>query len=194
MKTWILTLVLPLLVNAALPERMAPRFEVKDVNGKVQRLSDYKGHWVVLEWFNKDCPYVKKHYGSGNMQKLQSAYVSKGVKWLTVLSSKEGKQGYMAAADAKALFAENKSANTDVLLDTDGKMGRDYGAKTTPHMFVINPAGHIIYSGAIDDNDSSDPKTISQSKNYVAAALDKAMAGGRVDQSRVEPYGCSIKY
>lgn len=172
----------------------APAFKVKDANGKVHALSDYADKWLVLEWYNKDCPFVKKHYQSGNMQKLQKTYADKGVKWLTVISSAKGKQGYLEPAEALANAKANQSAATAILLDTDGAMGKAYGAKTTPHMFVISPKGVLVYAGAIDDNDSSDSSVIPKSKNFVVAALDASLAGKPVPTKTSKPYGCSIKY
>lgn len=178
----------------AIPGQKAPPFEVMDATGKMQKLADYSGKWVVLEWFNKDCPYVKKHYGSGNMQKLQAAYGAKNVQWLTVASSAKGKEGYLDSADMVKLVASNKSAAKAVLMDTAGTVGKAYGAKTTPHMFVIDPKGTIVYAGAIDNNDSSDPKVIPASKNYVAAALDAGLAGNKIEVATARPYGCGVKY
>lgn len=178
----------------AVPGEKAPAFEVKDANGKTQKLSDYKGKWLVLEWFNKECPYVKKHYGSQNMQKLQKTYADKGVAWLTVNSSAPGKQGY---ADGKQALKDAKQRDahpTALLLDPSGTMGKAYGAKTTPHMFVINPEQVVVYAGAIDNNDSADPATIATSKNYVAAALDSGLAGKPVETASSRPYGCGVKY
>lgn len=172
----------------------APAFEVKDATGKTHKLEDFKGKWTVLEWHNLDCPYVKKHYGAGNMQKLQSEYTNKGVVWLSVISSAQGKQGYLDPAAATKHFRDQKAAPTAVLIDADGKMGKAYGAKTTPHMYVINPEGMLVYAGAIDDNDSADPAVIAKSKNYVRAALDEGMAGKAISTSSTRPYGCSVKY
>lgn len=174
----------------------APAFEVADASGKNHKLSDYKGKWVVLEWYNKDCPYVKKHYGAGNMQKIQKTYTDKQVVWFSVNSSGKGKEGYTDATEALKVAKETKSNATAVLLDPSGKMGKDYGSKTTPHMFVIDPKGLIVYAGAIDDNDSSDPKVIDKSKNYVTMALDLAMSGKPVpaDKASTKPYGCGTKY
>lgn len=179
---------------AAAPGQPAPDFSVADSNGKTHSLADYKGKWIVLEWFNKDCPYVKKHYGSNNMQNLQRTYTAKNVAWLQVISSAKGKQGYLEPAEALKVMKENNSAATATLLDVDGKMGQAYGAKTTPHMFVINPEGKVVYAGAIDDNDSSDAKVIPTSKNYVAAALDAGMSGKKIETASSRPYGCSVKY
>ncbi len=178
----------------AVPGKDAPGFEVKDATGKTQKLADYKGKWVVLEWFNKGCPFVRKHYGSNNMQNLQQTYEGKGVVWFTVVSSAKGKEGYVEPAEALADAKERHATPTAILMDSDGKVGKSYGAKTTPHMFVISPEQKVVYAGAIDDNDSSDPKVIPSSKNYVAAALDAGMSGKTVEKTSSRPYGCSVKY
>ncbi|MCB0420598.1 MAG: thioredoxin family protein [Bdellovibrionales bacterium] len=172
----------------------APSFNEVDQNGKSHQLSDFKGKWVVLEWFNEGCPYVKKHYGSKNMQMLQDKYTKKGVQWLTVATSAEGKQGYVAPGKANDQMKRVNMKSTALLLDADGTMGRAFDAKTTPHMFVIDPQGTVVYAGAIDSNDSSNPSTISKAENYVVAALDSAMAGKEVQKSSTQPYGCSVKY
>ncbi len=176
------------------PGKPAPDFSVTDATGKTHKLADYKGQWIVLEWFNKDCPYVKKHYGSQNMQKLQANYTGKGVKWLTVISSKKGKQGYLEAKEAMDLIKKDGIKASAMLLDTESVMGKAYDAKVTPHMYIINPQGQIVYNGAIDDNDSSNPKVIAKSKNYVSTALDAAMAGRAVEVASSRAYGCSVKY
>ncbi|WP_339616774.1 thioredoxin family protein [uncultured Gilvimarinus sp.] len=179
----------------ATPGESAPAFSEVDAAGEMHSLTDYQGEWLVLEWFNKDCPYVRKHYGSGNMQALQKKYTDKGVNWLTVISSAEGKQGYLGPVEAKAeAKSHNLNASSAFVLDPDGNMGRDYGAKTTPHMFVINPEGEVVYAGAIDDNDSANPAVIPDSHNYLAAALDSAMAGEPVAEPATRAYGCSVKY
>ncbi len=172
----------------------APMFSETDHMGKTQSLSSLKGKWVVLEWYNEGCPYVKKHYGSKNMQSIQKKYTDKGVVWLTVATSPKGQQGYVdpkTASDHMKTAGMNSSA---LLLDSDGTMGKAYDAKTTPHMFVINPDGNVVYAGAIDDNDSSDPSTISGAKNYVTEALDSAMAGKQIAKASTKPYGCGVKY
>lgn len=187
-------LLMPVNATAeAVVGKAAPAFSVADADGKTHSLSDYQGQWLVLEWFNKDCPYVKKHYGSNNMQSLQAKYADK-VQWLTLVSSAEGKQGYLTPEAAKAVQADHKLAAAALLLDTDGSVGKAYGAKTTPHLFIINPAGEVVYAGAIDDNDSANPAVIPTSKNYVAAALDEALAGKPVTTSSSRPYGCGVKY
>lgn len=176
------------------PGKAAPAFETKDAAGKVHQLSDYAGKWLVLEWFNKDCPYVKKHYGSGNMQKLQKDATGRGAVWLTVISSAKGKQGYLEPAEASKVATSNGSGASAILLDPSGKMGKAYGAKTTPHMFVIDPKGKVVYAGAIDNNDSSNPDVIPQSKNFVMAALADGMAGKPVETASSPAYGCGVKY
>jgi peroxiredoxin len=181
-------------VHAQEVGKAAPDFALSDSNGKKHSLSDLKGKFVVLEWFNPGCPFVKKHYSSNNMQELQKKYTEKGVVWLTISSSAEGKQGHLTPELANQEIKEKKANMTALLLDHDGKVGQAYGAKTTPHMFVIDPKGTLIYGGAIDDNDSADPEVIKTSKNYVAAALDEAMSGKPVQVASTDSYGCSIKY
>lgn len=172
----------------------APDFKVADMNGKTHQLSDYKGKFIVLEWMNEGCPFVKKHYQANNMQKLQKEYTGKNVVWLTVASSAKGKQGHWTAAQAQAKAKEWNIASTAILLDEDAKMGKAYGAKVTPHMFVINPEGKLVYNGAIDDNDSSDPEDIPKSTNYVDLALKESLAGKPVKVSTSKPYGCGVKF
>lgn len=198
MKTLLSSLFLlclaPLALADARVDATAPAFEVKDATGKTHKLSDYNDKWLVLEWYNKDCPFVKKHYESGNMQKIQTAYTAKGVKWLSVISSVKDAQGYLEPAAAVANAKATGSGATAVLLDTDGKMGKAFGAKTTPHMFVINPKGVVVYAGAIDNNDSANPAVIASSKNYVVAALDAALTNKPIETKTSKPYGCSVKY
>jgi peroxiredoxin len=172
----------------------APDFSVTDSKGKTQTVSQYKGKYVVLEWFNPDCPFVKKHYGGGNMQKLQEEFTAKGVVWLSVDSSAPGKEGNLTAEQANQKMTEWKTKQTALLLDPDGKAGQTYGAKNTPHMFVINPEGKIIYEGAIDSKASANPADISDATNYVKVALEESMAGKTVTTSNTKPYGCSVKY
>ncbi len=172
----------------------APDFTGTDSNGKTQKLSEYQGKYVVLEWTNNGCPYTQKHYESGNMQALQKEWTAKGVVWLTVLSSAPGEQGYMTASQENAYVGKEHAAPTAVLLDPTGVIGHAYEAKTTPHMFVIDPSGKLIYAGAIDDHATTDPEDIKSSKNYVSQALSEAMAGKPVATSSTRPYGCSVKY
>ncbi|WP_250459922.1 thioredoxin family protein [Microbulbifer litoralis] len=184
-----------LALAAAVPGEKAPDFSEVDAAGKTHALGDYKGEWLVVEWFNKDCPYVRKHYGSGNMQALQKKYTGEEINWLTVISSARGKQGYLEPAQALEVARSHKlNASAPFLLDADGSMGRAYGAKTTPHMFIINPQGEVVYAGAIDDNDSANPAVIADSTNYVAAALDASLSGEAVDVASSRAYGCSVKY
>ncbi|RMD92723.1 MAG: thioredoxin family protein [Calditrichaeota bacterium] len=172
----------------------APDFTLVDSHGKKHSLSDYKGKFVVLEWFNPDCPFVRKHYNSGNMQKLQKQYTKKGVIWLTINSSAPGKQGHCTPKIANKIIKKKEMACTAFLLDHDGKVGRMYGAKTTPHMYIINPNGILIYKGAIDDKPSTNIEDIKKAKNYVVMALEAAMKGKKVPVSATKPYGCSVKY
>lgn len=175
-------------------DQMAPDFALAGIDGKTYKLSDFKGKYVVLEWNNLDCPFVKKHYGSGNMQALQKKYTDKGVVWLTICSSGEGKQGYYEPAALQELTKEKKLSSTAYLRDADGTVGKLYGAKTTPNMFVVNPEGTLIYAGAIDDKPSPDPNDIPGATNYVAACLDASMTGKAVATKTTVSYGCGVKY
>jgi hypothetical protein len=172
----------------------APAFTLTDTNGKTHSLGDYKGKYVVLEWVNFECPFVGKHYGSGNMQKLQKTYMAKDVVWLSINSSAPGKQGNFPSTKVNALMKEKNAAPTAYLLDADGTVGRAYGAKTTPHMYVIDPAGTLLYAGGIDDKPSTDLADIPTAKNYLSAALDEVLAGKPVSRTSSPPYGCSVKY
>lgn len=171
----------------------APAFKVKDVDGRERTLDELKGKWVVLEWTNLGCPFVKKHYDPGAMQALQKAWAEKGVVWLTVCSSAPGKQGHMDAEGWKKAIAQQKIASTAVLLDADGTMGRAYGARKTPHMWVVCPKGTIWYTGAIDDNPSNAPDA-KATRNYVSEALEAGLAGKEPAVTETQPYGCSVKY
>jgi peroxiredoxin len=172
----------------------APAFTLTDTKGKQHNLADFKGKYVVLEWVNFGCPFVKKHYESGNMQATQKKAVDRGVVWLSVCSSAEGKQGHMDAADWNEQIAERKLASTAVLIDESGAVGKTYGAKTTPHMYIVNPDGVLIYKGAIDDKPSTNKDDIPGARNHVLAALDESMAGKPVSTASTTPYGCSVKY
>ena len=201
MKTKLLTTLLTLAASAALfaadspaVGTAAPDFSLTDSKGKAQTVSQYKGKYVVLEWFNPECPFVKKHYGSGNMQKLQEEFTGKGVVWLTIDSSAPGLEGNLSAEQANAKLAEWKTKQTAFVLDPDGKAGRSYAAKNTPHMFVINPEGKIVYEGAIDSKPSSNASDIASSTNYVKVALEESLAGKTVSNANTKPYGCSVKY
>ncbi|HNN95149.1 MAG TPA: thioredoxin family protein [Pseudomonadota bacterium] len=180
--------------HAAKVGEAAPAFTATDSGGQAVSLAQYKGKFVVLEWHNHDCPYVKKHYGSGNLPKLQKEWTKKGVVWLAIVSSAPGKQGHVDGAAANANMKTAGAAPTATLLDPKGELGRLYGAKTTPHMFVISPQGTLIYAGAIDDKPTPDPGDIAAAKNYVAQALTEAMAGKPVTMPSTPPYGCSVKY
>jgi hypothetical protein len=172
----------------------APGFTTVDSNGKQQHLSDYKGKFVVLEWHNQGCPYTRKHYESGNMQRLQKEWTEKGVVWLTVISSAPGTQGFVTPSQENDYLKTMKAAPTAVLMDPGGSLGHLYAAKTTPQMFVIDPNGMLVYSGAIDDHPTSDQGDIPNSKNYVSLALQQATGGKPVTEAATRPYGCSVKY
>lgn len=172
----------------------APDFSLPDAEGNSHSLSQYKGKYVVLEWFNPECPFVKKHYGSDNMQKLQEQYTSKGVVWLTIDSNAPGTEGSITPEQAQKITASWKTHQTALLLDPEGKAGRAYGAKNTPNMVIINPEGKIAYEGAIDSKASPNPADIPTSTNYVKAALDQSLAGKPITTPQTKPYGCSVKY
>ena len=172
----------------------APDFSVPDAAGKTQSLSEYKGKYVVLEWFNPECPFVKKHYGSDNMQKLQAEYTDKGVVWLTIDSNAPGTEGNISPDQAQKIMGSWKTHQTALLLDPESKVAKLYGAKNTPNMVVINPEGKIVYEGAIDSKASPNPADIPRSTNYVKAALDESLAGKPVSNPTTKPYGCSVKY
>jgi hypothetical protein len=172
----------------------APDFTGTDSNGQTHKLSDYHGKFVVLEWTNNGCPFTRKHYASGNMQALQKQWTGKGVVWLTILSSAPGQQGYMTATQENAYLGAEHAAPTAALLDPQGVIGHLYSARTTPHMFVIDPAGKLVYDGAIDDHATTEVSDIPASKNYVTAALTSALAGQPVATAYTRPYGCSVKY
>ena len=167
----------------------APTFTATDSHGQAQSLDKYKGKYVVLEWHNQGCPYVKKHYGAGNMQRLQKDWTARGVAWIKVLSSHGGEQGAITPAEEVAYNKAMKASPTASLMDADGALGRAFQAKTTPHMFVLDPAGVVIYSGAIDDQPKTDPGTVKIAHNYVEAALTEAMAGKPVSVATTRPYG-----
>lgn len=172
----------------------APDFSLKDTKGESHSLAQYKGKYVVLEWFNPECPFVKKHYGSDNMQKLQAEATSKGAVWLTIDSSAEGQEGYLNADAADKVMTQWKTKQTALLLDPDGTAGKAYGAKNTPHMVIINPDGKIVYEGAIDSKASPNPADIQSATNYVKVGLDEAMSGKPITNPQTKPYGCSVKY
>ena len=176
------------------PGALAPDFTLPDAAGKHRSLSEFRGKWVVLEWVNYDCPFVKKHYGSGNMQKLQKASRAKGAVWLSINSSAAGKQGHFEGEELAKRIRDAQAQPDAYLVDADGKVGKSYKAKTTPSMFVIDPAGTLLYKGAIDDTPSTDEDDVKTAKNYVRQALTEAMAGKPVSASETKAYGCSVKY
>jgi alkyl hydroperoxide reductase subunit AhpC len=173
--------------------KAAPAFRVADTNGKTHSLDQYRGKWVVLEWLNHECPYVRKHYGGGAMQALQKKYADKVV-WLSVVSSAPGKQGHFSNEEANELTKEKNAAPDAVLVDSSGTVGRAYDARTTPHMFVINPQGRIVYMGGIDDKNSTRAADLKTARPHVDIALQEAMAGKPVSVPTSQPYGCSVKY
>lgn len=194
----LMTLALLPLSTAALaaPEigKPAPEFTATDTNGKPVVLADLKGKTVVLEWTNHECPFVVKHYKSGNMQALQAETTKDGVVWISVNSSAKGKEGNTTAEESNKIVAEQKSMATHKILDESGVIGKLYDAKTTPHMFVIDKAGVLAYAGAIDDKSGFDPEEIKTAKNYVTAALANLKADKPVEVSSSKPYGCGVKY
>ena len=200
MRSSIWKISMAMLVAGALPAlaislgAAAPDFTGQGADGKTYHLSDFKGKYVVLEWHNQGCPFVKKHYGPGNMQRLQKEWTAKGVVWLKILSSHGGKQGSVSAADELAFNKEQGASPTASLMDAQGDIARAYQAKTTPHMFVIDPKGNLIYNGAIDDKATADPADTKTAHNYVAAALTESMAGKPVTTPSTRPYGCGVKY
>jgi hypothetical protein len=181
-------------VSAAKVGEPAPNFTAPDISGKTIRLGDYSGKTIVLEWTNNGCPFVGKHYDSGNMQSLQQKYATTGVVWLTIASSAPGEEGYVTPAEAKADLARWRAAPSNFLLDPDGVVGHLYDARATPHMVVIDRAGRIAYMGAIDDKPSTRVADVKTAHNYVAAALDALAAGQPVAVASTRAYGCSIKY
>jgi peroxiredoxin len=172
----------------------APDFSLTDSNGKTHTLAEHKGKYVVLEWTNPQCPFVVKHYGSGNMQKVQKMAKDKGVVWLTIDSSAPGKEGYLSGEEAKKARAGNYAESAALLLDPDGKVGKLYGAKATPHMFIIDPQGKLVYAGAIDSIKSASVDDIPKATNYVKVGLEEAMAGKPLSTPTSQAYGCSVKY
>lgn len=193
----LLSIAMPALAGMASlrPGAHAPQFTLQGDQGKPVSLADFKGKLVVLEWFNEGCPFVVKHYESGNMQGLQKKYTDLGVVWLSIASSAKGKQGYLADADEAAKSKkEHKAHMSALLLDPKGEVGKAYGAKTTPNMVVIGKDGKVAYLGAIDDKPSTDPEDIPGARNHVAAALDELLAGKPVSLKKTKSYGCSVKY
>ncbi len=186
---------LPAAVRAdATPGQPAPAFELSDASGKSVRLADFKGRFVVLEWTNPGCPFVVKHYGSQNMQSLQKEATAKGVVWLSISSTASDHADYLPPQALAQRYKEWGSAPTAMLMDDSGKVGKAYGARTTPHMYVIDPKGLLVYAGGIDDKRSANPEDVKTAKNFVRAALGESMAGKPVSTPSATPYGCSVKY
>ena len=183
--------------SAAAPpvDSTAPDFSLTGADGKPHSLAEYKGKYVVLEWTNPGCPFVRKHYDSGNIPKLQAEYTKKGVVWLAIDSSAQGEQGYFTPdAAKKAIDGGDYKSVSELLLDADGKVGHLYGATNTPDMFIIDPTGKIVYEGAIDSIASADKDDIAKATNYVQVGLDESLAGKAVSKTMSKPYGCSVKY
>ena len=172
----------------------APDFTLTDTTGKPVKLSDHRGKYVVLEWTNPGCPYVRKHYDSGNMPATQRDAVAKGVVWLSINSTEKGSYDYLEPARLASWMKERKATPSAVLMDVDGAAGQAYGARTTPHMYIVNPQGQLVYAGGIDSIPSSNPEDIRKAVNYVKQGLGEALAGKPISQAATRPYGCSIKY
>lgn len=179
---------------APAPGQPAPEFRGTDVAGKPVALADFRGRYVVLEWNNPNCPFVQKHYDSGNMQSLQKRYGAENIVWLSINSTTPSHRDYMAPDRLAAWFKQHKAAPTAVLLDPRGEIGRAYGAKVTPHMYVIDPKGTLVYAGAIDDKRSANPADVKTASNFVQAALTDVRSGKAVANASNPAYGCTIKY
>jgi peroxiredoxin len=193
----LLSLVLAVCVLPALsltPGTQAPDFKGTDSNGVTHTLSQYRGKYIVLEWANKGCPYEQKHYLSGNMEALQKEWTDKGVVWLSILSSAPGEQGNVTPAEENQYLKTMHAAPTAAILDPSGEIGHLYQAKTTPHIFIIDPKGKLIYQGAIDDKPTTDLSDVQHAHNYLNEALNAAMAGKPVPMASTRPYGCAVKY
>lgn len=172
----------------------APAFTATDAQGRPISLADFKGKHVVLEWVNPGCPFVQKHYNAGNLPATQKAAVAKGVVWLAVSSTAREASDYKAPAELQQWMQSKQAAATATLMDDDGRIGRAYGARTTPHMYIIDPKGTLVYAGAIDSKPTANPADIATATNHVTAALAESLAGKPVSQPRTQAYGCSIKY
>jgi peroxiredoxin len=179
---------------AATVGQPAPDFSLTDINGKAVKLADFKGKHVVLEWHNPECPFVQKHYDTSNMQSLQGKYDAKDTVWLSVNSTAKSHQDFRSDDKLKNYLTDKKATPDVYATDADGKVGQMYGAKTTPHMYVINPAGMVIYTGAIDDKPSARKDDVKGAKNFVVAALDESKARKAIATASTQPYGCSVKY
>lgn len=198
MKTWIAASLLATAATVAMANatvgQPAPAFKATDVTGKTVSLADYKGKHVVLEWVNPGCPYVQKHYGAANMQATQKAATDQGVVWLAISTTARDHSDYKPPAELAAWMKGQKAAASATLMDSDGSIGRAYGARTTPHLYIVNPAGTLVYAGAIDSKPSSNPADIPSATNHVKAALAESLAGKPVSVATTRPYGCSVKY
>lgn len=181
-------------VFAALVDKKAPSFSLKNEKGEMVSLESFKGKYVVLEWMNHGCPFVKKHYNSNNIQETQAAVIDDNTVWLSIISSAEGKQGYSTPKQAVADRERVNSLASHILLDTKGAVGQAYGAKTTPHMFIVNPKGIVAYEGAIDSVASADQADIKGATNYIKAAFAAIKKGEKIKKRKTRPYGCSVKY
>lgn len=184
----------PAALAAAIVGQPAPAFTARDTGGKAVSLSDFKGRHVVLEWVNPGCPYVQKHYGAGNMQATQKAAVDQGVVWLAINTTARDHGDYKPPADMAAWMAKNKSAATATLMDAEGSVGRAYGARTTPHLYIVDPAGMLVYVGAIDSKPTANPADIPSAVNHVKQALAESLAGKPVSVASTRAYGCTVKY
>ncbi len=180
--------------QAATVGQAAPDFTLKDASGKTVKLSDFKGKHVVLEWTNPGCPFVQKHYNSGNMPATQKDAMGKGVVWLAINSTEKASGDYLEPAKLVAWKQERKSSPSAVLMDEEGTVGKAYGARTTPHMYIVNPKGQLIYAGGIDSIPSARVDDIPKATNYVKQGVSQAVAGKKITASTTQPYGCSIKY
>ena len=195
------TMAAAILLFSALPVnasveigKPAPEIEATDTNGNPFKLSDHKGKIVVLEWTNHQCPFVVKHYGSGNMQSTQKTAHGQGVEWISIVSSAPGRQGNINAEEANKIVTEQGATITAKILDESGHIGKLYDARTTPHMFIIDTDGNVAYAGAIDNKSSPNPGTVNGATNYILAALENLIDGKPVEISQTQPYGCSVKY
>ena len=187
-------LALVMSAQAAEVGKPAPDFNTTDAKGQALDLKNLKGKVVVLEWINHGCPFVKKHYGAGNMQKIQETYTAKGVVWISVSSASKQSPTFLDEAALLKLSAEKQSKASHLVVDASGTIGKSYGAKVTPHLFVINKEGVLVYDGAIDSNKSADPADIPKAENFVTKALDAVLEGKPVEKPKTEPYGCGVKY
>jgi peroxiredoxin len=189
-----LSLAVATLAQAVTIGQPAPAFEVKDASGKLVKLSDFKGKHVVLEWTNPNCPFVVKHYGTQNMQGLQKDATGKDVVWLSISSTAPGHVDYLASKDLVAKYQSWGASSSAMLMDDDGRVGKTYAARTTPHMYIVDPKGVLVYAGGIDDKRSANPADVATAKNFVKGALSELLAGKPVSTPTSAPYGCSIKY